>query len=62
MRPVCVVGAGMSQWGEVWRKSFRDLYVDAARAAIKNAGVDHIDPLYGCMTGDHFVCQDISAR
>ena len=40
-------------------KSFRDLFVDAALAAIKNAGVDHLDSLYvGCMTGGLFVGQE----
>ena len=59
MRDVCIVGVGMSQWGEVWRKSLRDLYVDAALAAIKNAGVDHIDSMYvGCMSGGLFVGQE----
>lgn len=59
MRDVCVVGVGMSQWGEVWRKSFRDLFVDAARAAMANAGVDHLDSLYvGCMSGGLFVGQE----
>jgi len=59
MRDVCVVGVGMSRWGEVWRKSFRELFVDAARAAIDNAGVDHLDSLYvGCMSGGLFVGQE----
>jgi len=49
----------MSQWGEVWRKSFRQLFVDAASAAIKNSGVDHLDGLYvGCMSGGLFVGQE----
>lgn len=49
----------MSKWGEVWRKSFRELFVDAARAAIADAGVDHIDSLYvGCMSGGLFVGQE----
>ena len=59
MRNVCVVGVGMSEWGEVWRKSMRELFVDAARAAIKDAGVDHIDSMYvGCMSGGLFVGQE----
>lgn len=59
MRDVCVVGVGMSQWGEVWRRSLRQLFVDAATGAIKNAGVDHLDGLYvGCMSGGLFVGQE----
>ncbi len=59
MRQVCVVGAGMSQWGEIWRKSLRELAVDAARAAMTDAGVDHLDSLYiGCMSGGLFVGQE----
>jgi acetyl-CoA C-acetyltransferase len=59
MRDVCVVGVGMSQWGEVWRKSLRRLFVDAALDAIRNAGVDRLDSLYvGCMSSGLFVGQE----
>ncbi|MDD5427078.1 MAG: thiolase domain-containing protein [candidate division Zixibacteria bacterium] len=59
MRQVCVVGVGFSQWGEVWRRSLRGLFVDAAMNAIKNAGVDHLDSLYvGCMASGPFVSQE----
>jgi len=59
MREVCVVGVGMSEWGEVWKTSMRDLYVHAAMEAIKNSGVDHIDSMYvGCMSGGLFVGQE----
>lgn len=59
MRDVCVVGVGMSQWGEVWRKSLRQLFVDAALEAIHNSGVDHLDSLYvGCMSSGLFVGQE----
>ncbi|HWR82766.1 MAG TPA: thiolase domain-containing protein, partial [Candidatus Deferrimicrobium sp.] len=59
MRTVCVVGVGLSEWGEVWRKSLRQLFVDAASSAIRNAGVDHIDSLYvGCMSSGLFVGQE----
>ncbi len=59
MREVCIVGVGMSEWGEVWRKSLRDLHTDAALAAIKHAGVDHLDSMYvGCMSGGLFVGQE----
>ena len=37
----------------------RDLWVDAAMAAIKNSGVDHIDSIYvGCMSGGLFTGQE----
>ncbi|MFQ6009101.1 MAG: thiolase domain-containing protein [Candidatus Zixiibacteriota bacterium] len=59
MKNVCVVGVGMSQWGEVWRKSLRQLFVDAALEAIHNAGVDCLDSLYvGCMSSGLFVGQE----
>lgn len=59
MREVCIVGVGMSKWGEVWQKSLRDLHTDAALMAIKNAGVDHLDSLYiGCMSSGLFVSQE----
>ena len=59
MRTVCVIGAGMSTWGEVWRKSLRDLHTEAALNAIKNSGVDHLDSMYvGNMSGGLFVGQE----
>ncbi len=59
MREVCCVGVGLSKWGEVWERSLRQLFVDAARNAIKNSGVDHLDSLYvGCMSGGMFVGQE----
>ncbi len=59
MRQVCVAGVGMSKWGEVWKTSLRQLYADAALAAIENSGVDHIDSLYvGCMSSGLFVGQE----
>src|SRR5512135_817724 len=59
MRDVCVVGVGMSRWGEVWRMSLRDLHTQAALHAIAHSGVDHLDGLYvGCMSGGMFVGQE----
>ncbi|MBI5242543.1 MAG: thiolase domain-containing protein [Elusimicrobia bacterium] len=61
MREVAVIGVGMSQWGELWRSSLRDLFVDAALAAVKDAGVDvkKIDSLVvGCMTSGLFTGQE----
>lgn len=59
MREVAVIGIGMSKWGECWTKSLRDLFVEAALAAIDDAGVDHIDSMYvGCMSGGLFNGQE----
>jgi acetyl-CoA C-acetyltransferase len=59
MRQVCVAGVGITKFGEIWRKSLRQLYAEAALEAIKNAGVDHIDSLYvGCMSSGLFVQQE----
>jgi acetyl-CoA C-acetyltransferase len=49
----------MNKWGELWEKSIRDIYVEAALAAINDAGVDHLDSMIiGCMTGGLFVGQE----
>ena len=45
-RDVAVIGVGMNHWGELWEKSLRDIFVEAALAAIDDAGVDHIDAMY----------------
>lgn len=59
MRDVAVVGVGMTQFGEIWEKSLRDLYVEAALAAIDDSGVDHLDSMVvGCMTSGLFVGQE----
>lgn len=59
MREVAVVGIGIMKWGELWDKSFRDIFTEAALNAIDDAGVDHIDSLLvGCMSGGLFVGQE----
>ena len=59
MRPVAVIGVGMSPWGEMWRSSLRDLFAQAALAAIKDAGAPRIDSLVvGCMSGGLFNSQE----
>jgi acetyl-CoA C-acetyltransferase len=47
------------KWGELWEKSLRDIYVEAALNAIDDAGVDKIDAIYaGCMSSGLFVGQE----
>ncbi len=59
MREVAVIGVGMSEWGELWRKPLRDIFVEAALAAMDDAGVEKIDSMYvGCMTGGLFAGQE----
>lgn len=59
MREVAIIGVGMMKWGELWDKSFRDIFVEAALNSIDDAGVDHIDSMYvGCMSGGLFVGQE----
>jgi acetyl-CoA C-acetyltransferase len=59
MREVAVIGVGMNQWGELWEKSHRTIWTEAALQAIEDAGVDHVDAMYvGCMSGGLFVGQE----
>jgi len=59
MREVAVIGVGMQKWGEIWGKSFRDLFAEAGHKALLDSGVDHIDSMYiGCMSGGLFAAQE----
>jgi acetyl-CoA C-acetyltransferase len=59
MKEVAVIGTGMTKFGELWNKSMKDIFVEAALSAIKNAGVDHIDSMYvGAMSSGLFVGQE----
>ncbi len=59
MKDVAVIGVGMTQFGELWGKSIKDIFVEAALKAIENANVDHIDSMYvGSMSSGLFVGQE----
>ena len=59
MRDVAIIGVGMTKCGELWEQSLRDLYVEAALKAIKDAGVDRLDSMVvGCMSSGLFVGQE----
>jgi len=59
MKEVAVIGFGMTNFGELWDKSIKDIFVEAALTAIDNAGVDHIDSIYvGAMSSGLFVGQE----
>ena len=58
-KEVAIIGIGMNKWGELWDKSLRDIFVEAALLAIDDAGVDKIDSMYvGCMSGGLFSGQE----
>ncbi len=59
MMDVAVIGVGMIKCGELWEKSLRAMFVEAALKAIEDAGVDRIDSIYaGCMSSGLFVNQE----
>jgi acetyl-CoA C-acetyltransferase len=60
MREVAIIGVGTNpRWGELWGQSLRDIFVEAALAAIDDAGVDHLDGMYvGCMSSGIFTGQE----
>lgn len=59
MREVAVIGLGMTKWGELWEKSLRTIFVEAALLALDDAGVEKIDSMYiGCMSSGLFVGQE----
>ena len=59
MREVAVIGVGMNRWGELWEKSHRQIWTEAALEAIDDAGIDRVDAMYvGCMSGGLFMGQE----
>ncbi|MBE0432220.1 thiolase domain-containing protein [candidate division WOR-3 bacterium] len=59
MRDVAVIGCGMTKFGELWEKSLRDIFVEAAVKAIDDAKVDRVASMYvGSMTPGLFVGQE----
>lgn len=49
MREVAIVGIGCTKFGEMWDKSFRDLFIEAGLMALEDAGVSgaQVEALYG---------------
>ena len=61
MRDVAVMGIGVTKFGELWDKSFRQLISEAGSKAILDAGIGgkEIDALYvGSMSAGRFVGQE----
>jgi len=61
MRDVAIIGIGMTKFGEIWEKSFRDLVAEAGAEAIHDAGIEgaEIDAMYiGGMSTGRFIGQE----
>jgi acetyl-CoA C-acetyltransferase len=61
MRDVYVIGAGITRFGELWERSFRDIGIEAGIKAINDAGIagNDIDALYiGNMSAGSFINQE----
>ena len=59
MKDVAIVGVGLTHFGELWDQSLRDIFTEAALAAIADSGVDHVDSMYiGSMSPGLFVQQE----
>ncbi len=59
MREVAVIGTGMVHFGELWEKSLRTIWAEAAVAALADAGVEKVDHItVGCMSSGLFVGQE----
>jgi acetyl-CoA C-acetyltransferase len=58
---VAIIGIGCTQFGELWDRSFRDIFVEAGIEAIEDANLagEKIDALYiGNMSGGRFIEQE----
>ena len=59
MRDVAIVAASMTEFGELWSSSLRDLFVEAASATLRAAKVESVDSiLVGNMSAGQFVGQE----
>ena len=61
MRDVAVIGVGLTKFGELWDKSFRQLIAEAGSHAILDSGISgsDIDAMYiGSMSSGRFVGQE----
>ena len=61
MREVAIIGTGITEFGELWDSSFRDIGIEAGLKAIQDAKItgDDIDALYvGNMSAGKFIEQE----
>src|SRR3989344_1601199 len=61
MRSVSIIGAGLTEFGEHWERSFRELIAEAGIKAIQDSGIEgkDIQAAYGgCMASGRFIGQE----
>ncbi len=61
MRSVSIIGAGLTEFGEHWERSFRELIAEAGIKAIQDSGIEgkDIQAAYGgCMASGMFIGQE----
>jgi acetyl-CoA C-acetyltransferase len=59
MREVAVIGTGLVSFGEMWSKSLRQMWTEAALNALEDAGVDSVGFMtIGCMSSGLFTGQE----
>ena len=61
MRDVAIIGVGLTKFGELWDKSFRQLIAEAGSKAILDSGIGgkEIDAMYiGSMSSGRFIGQE----
>lgn len=61
MREVVIIGVGCTNFGEMWDRSFRDIFVEAGLSALEDASIrgEEIDALYvGNMSAGKFIDQE----
>ena len=61
MRPVAIVGAAMTKFGELWDSSLRDIGLESGMRALMDAGLEteDVESLYlGNMSAGRFIQQE----
>ena len=59
MRDVAIIGTGMIRFGELWTKTLRTMWTEAALLALDDAGINKVDMMtIGCMSSGLFTGQE----